>query len=194
LLDKLCGSSNKLLKYVLNLEENSVYNTLIVAPPGAGKTTVLRDLIRQVSSGIKEMKFLAINTGVVDERGEIAALYKGIPQNDVGVKTDIVENVHKSIGIRMLIRSMAPKVVVADEIGNKDDIEAINYAMCSGCKGIFTAHGGSFEDIMLNPVLKNLLNLHVFEKIIFLDTSQKGNIKDVYKINRKNTTYEKVGD
>lgn len=191
---QVLGSSNKLLKHVLQLDENNVCNTLIIAPPGAGKTTVLRDLIRQISSGIKEAKFKAINVGVVDERGEIAALYKGIPQNDIGVKTDVIENVHKSIGMRMLIRSMAPKVIVADEIGNKDDIEAINYAMCSGCRGIFTAHGGSIEDILLNPVLKNLLNIHVFQKLIFLDTCQKGAIKDVYEINKKNTTYEKIGD
>lgn len=139
------------------------------------------------------MKFKAINVGVVDERGEISALYKGVPQNDIGVKTDVIENVYKGTGIRMLIRSMAPKVVVADEIGNKDDIEAINYAMCSGCKGIFTAHGSNMEDVMLNPVLKNLLNMHVFEKIIFLDEDQKGNIKEVYQINKKNTMYEKAG-
>lgn len=134
---QVVGSSTKLLKHVLDLENNQVFNTLIVAPPGAGKTTVLRDLIRQISSGIKELKFKAINVGVVDERGEIAALYKGIPQNDIGVKTDVIENVHKSIGMRMLIRSMAPRVIVADEIGNKDDVEAINYAVCSGCKRDF---------------------------------------------------------
>ena len=191
---QILGSSNKLLPHIIKLDENEICNTLIVAPPGAGKTTVLRDLVRQISSGIKEIKFKAINVGVVDERGEIAALYKGIPQNDIGVKTDIVENVSKSIGMRMLIRSMAPKVIVADEIGNSNDIEAINYAVCSGCRGVFTAHGNSLEDVMLNPVLKNLLNLHVFEKIIFLNTNPKGNIKEVYKLNKKNATYEKVGD
>lgn len=191
---QVIGSSNKLLKHILDLEENSVYNTLIVAPPGAGKTTVLRDLIRQVSSGIKEIKFKAINVGVVDERGEIAALYKGMPQNDIGIKTDVIENVHKSIGMRMLIRSMAPRVIVADEIGHQEDIEAIHYAICSGCRGIFTAHGSSMEDVMLNPILKTLSNNHVFDKLIFLDTNTKGAIKEVYEMNKKNTTYQKVGD
>ena len=140
------------------------------------------------------MKFKALNIGVVDERGEIAALYKGIPQNDIGVKTDVIENVHKSVGIRMLIRSMAPQVIVADEIGNHNDIEAINYATCSGCKGIFTAHGSTIEDVLLNPVLKTLLNNHIFENIIFLDVNQKGNIKEIYCRNKKNNTYEKLGD
>lgn len=105
-----------------------------------GKTTILRDLIRQISTGIKDIKFKAINVGVVDERGEITALYKGVPQNDVGVKVDIIENAPKDVAMNMLVRSMAPKVIVADEIGSINDIKAINYAVCSGVKGIFTAH------------------------------------------------------
>ena len=129
---------------------------------------------------------MAINVGIVDERGEIAAMYKGIPQNDIGIKTDIVENVSKNIGIRMLIRSMAPKVIVADEIGKKEDIEAIHYAVCSGCRGIFTAHGSNFEDISLNPVIHNLIETHTIERLIFLDEKEKGKVRELYALNRKN--------
>lgn len=191
---QVIGSSNSSLRHILNLENNSVYNTLIVSAPGTGKTTILRDIIRQLSTGIKEIKFLAINVGIVDERGEIAAMYKGIPQNDIGIKTDIVENVSKNIGIRMLIRSMSPKVIVADEIGKKEDIEAIHYAVCSGCRGIFTAHGSSFEDISLNPVIHNLIETHTIERLIFLDEKEKGKVKELYALNRKNGEYEKTGE
>ena len=182
------------MKHILDLEEKNLYNTLIISPPGAGKTTLVRDIVRQVSSGIKDYKFKGLNVGLVDERGEIAALYKGVPQNDVGVKTDVIENVSKAIGMKMLIRSMAPQVIVADEIGNYEDVEAINYAICSGCKGIFTAHGSTFDDIYLNPVLKNLINVKIFEVIIFLDVKNKGVLKEVYKLNKKISQYEKYNE
>ena len=117
-------------------------------------------------------------------------MHKGIPQNDIGLRTDILDNIPKSIGMRMLIRSMAPKVISADEIGSADEIEPINYAICSGIKGIFTAHGSSLEEISINPTLKILLNLHIFERIIFLcDKKQKAEIKCVYNLNTKTSDY-----
>lgn len=191
---QVIGVGKKVLKHILDLEEKNLYNTLIISPPGAGKTTLVRDIVRQISSGIKDYKFKGLNVGLVDERGEIAALYKGVPQNDVGVKTDVIENVSKAIGMKMLIRSMAPQVIVADEIGNYEDVEAINYAICSGCKGIFTAHGSTFDDIYLNPVLKNLINVKIFEVIIFLDVKNKGVLKEVYKLNKKISQYEKYNE
>lgn len=155
-----------------------------------GKTTVLRDLIRNISTGIDEINFKGLNIGLVDERGEIAAMYKGIPQNDIGIRTDVLDNVLKSVGMRMLIRSMAPKVIAADEIGSFDEIDPINYAVCSGVKGIFTAHGSSFEEISINPTLKNLLNSNIFERIIFLnDKTKKAEIESVYNLNKKTSEY-----
>ena len=116
---------------------------------------LLRDLIRKLSNGIEDIGFKGVNVGLADERSEIAAMYKGIPQNDVGLRTDILDNVPKAIGMKMAIRSMSPKVIVADEIGNKRDSEAIKYAMCCGVKGIFTAHGASLEELEKNPEISD---------------------------------------
>jgi len=155
-----------------------------------GKTTILRDLLRNISTGIENLNFKGLDVGLVDERGEIAAMHKGIIQNDIGFRTDVLDNIPKSIGMRMLIRSMSPKVISADEIGNVEDIEAINYAICSGIKGIFTAHGSSLDEISINPTLKTLLNLNIFERIIFLsDKKQKAEIDCVYNLNKKTSEY-----
>ena len=110
-----------------------------------------------------------MHIGIVDERCEIAALYKGVPQNDIGIRTDILENIPKPLGIKMLIRSMAPQVIAADEIGTKEDVAAIKEAVCSGVKGIFTAHGEEKEELIKNPILKELIKEQMVEKILFLN-------------------------
>lgn len=118
--------------------------------------------------------------GIVDERGEIAASYKGVPQNDVGMFTDVINNVPKHIGISMLIRSMAPQIIVCDEIGNKKDIDAIEIATCSGTKGIFTAHASTIKEIMQNENIKKMVDTKLIKRIIILDENKKGSIKEIF--------------
>ena len=169
---QVLGCSNIALPYILNTKENTVYNTIILSPPGRGKTTLIRDLVRNLSNGINEIGFKGIHIGVVDERGEIAAMYKGVPQNDLGERTDILDNINKDQGMRMLVRAMSPQVVVADEIGTKDDVEAIKYAVTSGVKGIFTAHGARLQDVFLNPILKELYEMNMIERTILIEQNR----------------------
>lgn len=176
------GACNEILRFILDTQNNTVYNTLIVSPPGAGKTTIIRDIAKKISNGINEINFKGIDVSIIDERGEIAALNKGVAYNDVGIRTDILDNIPKSIGIRMAVRSMAPKVIIADEIGNKDDVEIINYAICSGVNCIFTAHGSQMEDLLKNQEIKRIIGLKMFKKIIFLDEKEKGKVKNVVNI------------
>ncbi len=162
------GCSKNILKEIINQKDNTIYNTIIVAPPGKGKTTILRDIVRNISNGIQELSFTGKNCGLIDERGEIAACYRGIPQKDVGIRTDIIENVSKEKGIMMLIRSMAPEVIACDEIGSSQDVQAIEKAVISGVKGIFTMHGKSIDDVKNNKDINKLLEKNILEKIIFI--------------------------
>lgn len=165
---QVLNCSNKIIGQVIDEKNQDIYNTLIVSPPGRGKTTILRDLIRNLSNGIDEINFKGRTCGVVDERGEIAAMYKGVPQNDIGIRTDIIENISKAKGIKILIRTMAPEIIACDEIGSKEDVEAIQEAIISGVKGIFTMHGRTLDDVKSNKQINKLIEENKIEKIIFI--------------------------
>ena len=120
-------------------EREQIKNTLIIAPPGMGKTTLLRDLLRKISYGEDEKK--GRNVAVVDERGEIAACFQGIPQLDVGPKTDVMDQCEKKIGMQMLLQSMAPQVIAVDELVSKKERKMIRQMINRGCAVIATIHG-----------------------------------------------------
>jgi len=153
------GCGDKILPFVW--DESGVRHTLIISPPRCGKTTLLRDLVRQISDG-------GYTVGVVDERSEIGGCYQGIPENDIGIRTDVMDACPKAEGMMMLVRSMAPQVIAVDEIGKSEDIQALETALFCGCRLIATVHGSSFEDIQSKPLFQNLLDVRVFERFIVL--------------------------
>ena len=178
---EIYGCSNEILKNILDVENDTIFNTIIVSTPGAGKTTILKDLIRNISNGVSKYNFKSRTCGVVDERGEIAAMFRGIAQNDIGILTDVIENIPKYKGISMLVRSMAPSVIFCDEIGSREDVEAIRYAINSGVKGVFTAHSDSILNLTQNKEINKLVDDKLVQRIIVLDNFQKGKIKEFLK-------------
>ena len=120
-------------------EEKELLPTLIVSPPGSGKTTLLRDCIRMLSDGDEQHEGKTV--GVVDERSEIAGCYEGVPQNQMGMRTDVLDGCPKREGIRMLIRSMSPEVIAVDEISEESDLQTLRDAFSCGCTVLATLHG-----------------------------------------------------
>jgi stage III sporulation protein AA len=161
---QICGCADDVLPYLIR--DGAVADTLIISPPRCGKTTLLRDLIRQISNGTKMLSGKTV--GVVDERSELGGSYQGIPQNDLGMRTDVLDCCPKSEGMLLLLRSMAPQVIAVDEIGDARDGEAIESAIHCGCRLLATVHGNSVEDIRARPFLGNLVKNHVFERYIVL--------------------------
>lgn len=186
------GCADIVMPYVI--QDGSICHTLIISPPRCGKTTLLRDMVRQISDGCSG--FSGCTVGVVDERSEIGGCYQGVPQNDVGIRTDVLDCCPKAEGMMMLIRSMAPEVIAVDEIGNYDDIRAIETTLNCGCKLLATVHGNDVTDIQKKPLLERLLKEHVFERYVILHRErgqQSGFVSSIYD-GRGTCLYRKEGN
>ncbi|MBO5208218.1 MAG: stage III sporulation protein AA [Lachnospiraceae bacterium] len=165
-------------------ENGGVLNTLIISPPGCGKTTMLRDLVRNFSEGTVYGE--GKNVGVVDERSEIAGSFLGVPQNDIGIRTDIMDACPKQEGMMMLIRSMSPDILAVDELGSVGDIEALHQATHCGCKMLATIHGFSLEDVYQKRYMKEVIEEQLFDRYMIL--GKKNNrciVSEIYDKERK---------
>lgn len=158
--------AENLMPYLYLQAEELPENTLIISPPGIGKTTLLRDTIRLFSNGFGGHH--GCNVGVIDERGEIAGAYRGSAVLDCGERTDVVTGGNKRQGISVLVRTFAPRVIAMDEIGGAGDAQALFYAGVSGCRILATVHGSSLEDIRRKRELSDLLGQQLFQRFILL--------------------------
>ena len=158
------GASESVLPYIYR--NGKLYNTLIVSPPGCGKTTMLRDMIREISDGNSFGRGQTV--GVVDERSELAGCYMGIAQNDLGIRTDILDGCPKALGMIQLIRAMAPEVIAVDELGDEEDIRAVQKALCCGCSMIATIHAENQEELEKKDYLKPLYQKRAFQRYIYM--------------------------
>lgn len=154
-----------------------ITGALIAGPPGCGKTTILRDLARQLSEG----RYGRCHVAVVDERGEIAAAFLGMPQNDLGPCCDILDGYPKGEGILQAIRCMSPDVVICDEVGSLEEAEAILSGLNAGVAVIASAHASCLRELYARPPLRTLLLSGAFQKAVMLaGHGAPGRISAVY--------------
>lgn len=176
------GMGLKILPLLLN-GDGTVCHTLLISPPRAGKTTLLRDLIRLISNGVPQLGLNGQTVGVMDERGELAGMWQGVPTYDLGYRTDVLDGCPKAFGMSMVVRSMAPQVIAMDELGHAEDVSALLDALRTGVQILSTAHASSLEEAQDRPVLAHLLNQGVFERLVVLSRQfGPGTIECVYNL------------
>ena len=158
-------------------------HTLLISPPRAGKTTLLRDLIRIISNGVPKIGLRGQTVGVLDERGELAGMWQGEPTYNLGYRTDVLDGCPKACGMNMIVRSMAPQVIAMDELGHDDDVTALLDALRTGVRILCTAHASSLDEALLRPTLAPMLEQGVFERLVVLSRKQgPGTIDGVYDL------------
>lgn len=167
--------------YLPQIHRNgNILHTLIVGPPKSGKTTLLRDLARELSKGNMLENIPAKNVGIIDERSEIAGCVKGVPQHDFGIKVDVLDACPKAEGLMMMIRSMSPEVIIVDEIGKSEDGEAIMEAVHAGVTIFASVHGENLEDVKKRPTISHLIQQQFFQRVIELNAkTKKGTVRKI---------------
>jgi len=171
------GVANKVLPSLF--EDGRLQNTMIVSPPQCGKTTLLRDIARAISYGSEWSSSRKV--AIVDERSELAGCLHGVPQRDVGPRTDVLDACPKAVGMMMMIRSMSPEVIVVDEIGRAEDGEAVWEAIHAGVTVICTAHGADLDEVARRPMLGKLMQQGAFSRYIVLSRARgAGTIRGIY--------------
>ena len=161
------GIANPFIPYLY--DRGSWMHTMIIGPPQTGKTTLLRDIARFISTEDEQSIMKAAKVGIVDERSEIAGCMDGIPQMTFGPRVDVLDACPKAEGMMMMIRSMSPDVLIVDEIGRKEDEEAILEAVNAGIKLIMTTHGSSLEEVRKRPTLETIIKMGIFERFVELN-------------------------
>ena len=158
------GCAKQIVPYLQ--KEDRIYNTLIFAAPGVGKTTYLRDVIRILGDKMK--------ISVIDERSEIAACINGVPQNDLGKRTDVLDACPKEIGMKMVLRSMSPEIIAVDEIGKKEEFELLEQMRCSGVKVLGTIHAGDMDEVLRNKMIRESVESGAIERFVELKRLDNG--------------------